>query len=502
MPALRHGGCHALAGLAFAGWHCIDFGERSHNQVRQDLKSDGGARSAAVSFNRIFVNAARAEQTSRLGIDPAHPPKPSAPKVATADDPLRPRRGHVRQTWQNFQLNTFKDLHAPDRHLTAPELTTFYEDCRTKWRDMGDEEYHQWELVHTSEILTRTAAAAREAQARESVPAASAPKTGVWGARADKDPKAGHNLPVDPELVAAKHNSTSRASRRKAAFNDADFVIDEAPSRCSLVGPAEDGSVLIAGCYSKKVRCRMAIRAPLVQPLDELVAKFNRLIDTLDKANVTEHLVLFKGLVPPAALVGPIYDVNMVVLVLNCRWSPKVQIIAKCSPKPLLPMTEFPPIHEYPIVFRPVIKESHLVQNRLTLDLARSDDIFLRMVELGGSWHFYILEWKLVDGVDGLLDMLVDKLGAEWTCPVAVKAQPKPVVVPPELLSSANPFEVGAASATAPPMNATSAPDMPPPPAPAVEEVPHDIGLESDNDCEAPNAVDVAIDCVLEIMEE
>ena len=295
----------------------------------------------------------RAEQMERShGVDPAVPvplPIGDVPTVAP-----KTKRGHARQAWQNVQIAVYMDIHSKERAIPKDEMDRLYASLDTKWREMSDEERNQWEFVHESEVQARFLQ--KEPEEDPQPPPTDEPSLGpLWGSRDGVDPS--RQPPVDPELIIEEHNKTNAKERRKLARHDECLILSTAEPRASTYTYPEDGSQLL-GCYVRKKRCRRVIDPVLLQRFETLVSRFNRWITSLGVivSRNAENLLLLRGLNRVA--IGPVHQIEMCVLVLHCRSSPKVNILAGCMlkhrPEAGLQFVLQP--DEFPITFRPAIR--------------------------------------------------------------------------------------------------------------------------------------------------
>ena len=113
----------------------IDYSERSHGDIRKDVRSSGPARSFTVSANRHYCHEVAAAHRSRPGAQDPLVPLPSASSssgqcLALLDagglkkqKKVNDRRGaSAKMEYYNSQMNAFKSVRAPDRALTDAEM--------------------------------------------------------------------------------------------------------------------------------------------------------------------------------------------------------------------------------------------------------------------------------------------------------------------------------------------------------------------------------------------
>jgi hypothetical protein len=146
----------------------IDYSERSHGDIRKDVRSSGPARSFTVSANRHYCHEAAAAHRSRPGAQDPLVPLPSASSssgqcLALLDDgglkkqkKVNDRRGGSAQfEYNNSQLNAFKAFRASDRKLTDAEIIHVRERCKQGWERLPAAEKNQWDMVHVASVEGR-----------------------------------------------------------------------------------------------------------------------------------------------------------------------------------------------------------------------------------------------------------------------------------------------------------------------------------------------------------
>ena len=97
---------------------------------------------------------------------------------------------------------------------------------------------------------------------------------------------------------------------------------------------------------------------------------------------------------PPLVGIGPTDVVCMSCLVIHCRHSPVVQIVAMCAPLESVCFRE--PV--FPTMFRPLVKTSRLDPARWTVRFARNEDVCLWMAEVSvrrgsGRGGWLVVRW-------------------------------------------------------------------------------------------------------------
>jgi hypothetical protein len=446
--AMRYNGARSMTALGLAAAHCIDFSERSHNQMRQDLRSDGKARSVTASSNRVFLRQAAAEHVDRGATDPvkttvAEPPPSVAPKPKAAPKRVC-QRGHGRQCWQNFRLQILKETQYSDRTIPPDILAAFYEKCEAEWLELPDNEKQHWEFAHTAEVSKRQQRHNTELLALEDEPPAAI--VPVWSVGREFESTAQTEPPVVPlAKVAAHHARLPRRARRSKAFNDPMIIVTEAIPRPSLYTHPEDESLPVTGCFGKKTRCRRTIPLGRRLPFNNLVSMFNQWVDSLGDAKYNaKNLVLFRGVASVA--IGPDHVVNASVLVLACRMSPKVQKVVPCAIKGTT-QELFMNNNDFPIQFRPTVAPSKLRWTRRGLSICMSEDVCNTLAAFEGTWHLHPMPWS--PGDDPLMDMRVDAFPGEYIAAKKTNTKRKIVVMPECLQGAKDPFAVGAATAKA-----------------------------------------------------
>ena len=151
----------AWATSCFVG---IDHTERSHGQLRQNLRSSTRARSFTRGANYMVCQELRSAHIQKGGRDPAVLDASSC-GTATASaegatpgaaSTKRPSGGHTANPYlffRNQKLASRKKVVASDRKLTQEELDGIEVACRSEWEGMDRAERANWERLYAAQQL-------------------------------------------------------------------------------------------------------------------------------------------------------------------------------------------------------------------------------------------------------------------------------------------------------------------------------------------------------------
>jgi len=450
--ALMRAAPHLAQALSSGAFHAIDFAERTHAQVRQDLKSSGRARNFSSSCSRVFCQQVAAAQEKRFGAHPgdvsldtlaAPPPRPCsegdcalvAAEVGAAPKKAKKTGLSPKVEFQNSKLAAYKKLHAPHRALTEPELDAFYERSRSQWAALSEAEQSSWDAIWRGGVRRRSVRSVQPVATGQSPALDQKP---LWLAAASKE------SPVHPEKLLEIHRSTSKAERRRGVSDDPDLLIraDE-----SLARPGANSNILdlhspLFGCAAnKKNICRDALEDDLSRRLDQHCALFNAFVDSLSREVATSSRCMIwlrgRGVAP----------CDVVVLLCGARFSPKCQYFLRCCLADAPADAEFR-MPELPCVVRLAVGAARVNRNYPSLQFNTSDELGLELARKGSgvSWDLVPLKWHLVEFTDNLVDMVITSAGEAF--------EKKPVVKKAKRFSHCealnlpeDPFAVGRAAA-------------------------------------------------------
>lgn len=408
--ALMQEAPHIMTALSHGLAMGVDYTERSHATMRQELRTGGRARSGAVAANRVIVQQTRAEHMQRCGVDPARA-KAAPPGAAAALAPEPPpgqivpaqraatatsrRGGNAAMSWRNNKLAVFKRTHAPHRPLTAEELSRFRAAAAAEWAALPEEMKQQWRLVWQGEREERFASPApvpEEVAQRDFAP--------LWGGPKES------GCPLPLEDVMRLHNAASYVKRREQARKDPELLLDSATVPQRVSGPADMRSMFCCWSQRKNV-CRLVLQATLASEVDLLTARLNNWVDKLGAASAREcgHLLWLQGQGRGDSSEARGRRQDACVALLDSRARPKMQIFARCT-APGNGQGIFFTMPDFPVALRLATGGSTISARFQALSLCTSDTLCLELAQLGMDWAFRPLVWSLVEGSGNLLDML------------------------------------------------------------------------------------------------
>ena len=386
----------------------IDFLERSHAQMRVDLKSSGHSKSFVASSNRVLCHQVSSHHQTLHGHDPALAPPLALQDadgggmpLAVAD--LHPKKkakhlgGNPLLSFTNHKMATFKRVHARDRALTVAEMHGVRGKSAEEFEQLSAVQKASWTNIWRAEHWGR--------QARPEVGAVVAvepqPVGRIWGGDGDK------YCPLPPSALVAQHKDMDKKSRNECARCDPDLVVNSAPPRASTMAPPER---CIFGCYNnKKNVCRIALGDDMSRRVDGLVALFSSWVDSLTAtvANRAESLLWLQGRSPDGVV-----SVDMAALLVDARYRPKAQIFAKCLLQGGRDQTDEQFVMPaFPCTLKLAFGPTRLSNAFEGLRFATSDEICLEMVRLGLTWSIVPLEWTLPPAGECLMHMVVTGAG-------------------------------------------------------------------------------------------
>jgi len=322
--ALMRDGLSVVRAWADSVIVAVDFCERSHAQMRQDLKSEVRARSFTRSANRSVCQQLRVAHVQKGGEDPLRSAKSFSTSMPAKGVPHGSSHGgNPRLTWQNQRLADLKGRFAPDRPLTSGELDDFRQRCASDWRALTDDERRCWHMVWSAQVLERSTAIGAACLA--DAPASSAPFVPWCDA-------GGVVHPIPLEDVQSLHSELPYDARKKIASHDPALFVNKAARRMAAMPKDDHCWHGIQGCCaSKRNVCRHAMAPELLWGFDSLTQMLRQWCDGLKKDVVSKSstLVCFRGL---DFTNGRRRDVC--ALLVFARYSPKMQLFARCRVEP------------------------------------------------------------------------------------------------------------------------------------------------------------------------
>ena len=216
----------------------------------------------------------------------------------------------------------------------------------------------------------------------EACPSVTKPVRGVWQAAASANR---HDI-TPPAAAIKDYKEPNIVDRRKAAGHDPSlFVVGAVQQRVAKLR-AEDACVF--GCYAnKKNICRHSLPAVRARELDSLCLRFNAWVDDLGApvAREAESLLWLKG--QDDDLFGEGDRVDMVVLLVDPVYQPKMQYWARCCLLGQDGVDQFRMPDAWPVVVSICSREARLSPNFRTLDLVTSDELALQLTSGPKVWQ-------------------------------------------------------------------------------------------------------------------
>ena len=261
MHAMRNRGVHILRSLNEGSGISVDFSERSHGQMRLDMRSSGRAKSATASACRVYCQQVRVELIARGLSDPASSSS-GASGLGRCDgtkvgDPGRKHANAVKAgnpyiSFQNHSMATYKTTHAKGRAMTKQERHKVLVRAREAWHTMAPYQRDNWHTVYKVSLIQKRLG----------------DRQPIGGCTPSNDPVAktlwrlpnnqGSNLlPVQGIRESYTRFSGSNA---KEVYEDQSLrVLGPVPARGSALPPQADESDLVFGCTkSRKMFAGMA----------------------------------------------------------------------------------------------------------------------------------------------------------------------------------------------------------------------------------------------------
>ena len=239
----------------------VDCSERSHGQMRLDMRSSGRAKSATASACRVYCQQVRVELIARGLSDPASSSS-GASGLGRCDgtkvgDPGRKHANAVKAgnpyiSFQNHSMATYKTTHAKGRAMTKQERHKVLVRAREAWHTMAPYQRDNWHTIYKVSLIQKRLG----------------DRQPIGGCTPSNDPVAktlwrlpnnqGSNLlPVQGIRESYTRFSGSNA---KEVYEDQSLrVLGPVPARGSALPPQADESDLVFGCTkSRKMFAGMA----------------------------------------------------------------------------------------------------------------------------------------------------------------------------------------------------------------------------------------------------
>lgn len=424
----------------------IDACERDHATMRQDLMSTGQAKSFTASSNRCFVRATAALHEARGGHAPkideivAMPKKkdPHVPGLVLADDvasgdaPALPaekkNKGNAFFRLMNMRTKTFKPLRAPERALTAEDRVTILEECHREWDALDAEGRAAY-----NEAAVPLPGPPPDAASHGDGPCHGKAFKSLWAAQNEGSP----GMMLSDENLCGFCGSGYKLDPAKI-YDDPDMIIPAVPGEVA----EEDlcSWTFVHGCHNTKrgICVNPAHGAISVERLErhrQVRAYLTRCVEIQSRAELDAGYIAFwfvdasfKPILGPleeGAPEGPRRE--LIVQLLDARWSPKVQYYAPFRfdghqddwfVEPKLPA------RGGLRVGCPRMDPLGLWQ---ALDISTSDEVVKTLLDLNmdGEWVVKKVKWRLPHDTPNLLTMEIEGAVEIPIAPLKTKAKKK-----------------------------------------------------------------------------
>ena len=396
----------------------IDFVERSHAQMRTDLHCMTSGRDNVSSADRVFCQQVRSEFMKCSPCNPSLVGPLSHTCCNLGVDALVPhgekrKSRHVGNSFihlLNLKMSSFKEIHAPDRPLTAAELERVRATAHTEWCNMDASSQSRWKGLRV-----RARDGGQEPSSGDVRPVVPISKQkGIWGGDV--------SLPIAANDILAEHTKLGSEGRRRLrhnAFKDID-VHEPVLPRCAAP-IADEVKRCVFGCWANhKNVCRDVLARPIALLVDNLTARLSWWCDSLGRAvyNLSESFVWLKGANESGDADNP-RPLDVVVLLAGVRLHPKMQYYCKTILRDSDPQSDGSPEtciklpETFPIPMRLAATWSRLSNHFNSLDIVTSDELCLDLSSRGSSWQIIPLSC-VVDATDSLLDFSVTAADAEF----------------------------------------------------------------------------------------
>jgi hypothetical protein len=401
-----------MRALALSTSISIDGTERSHTQLRLDVRSTGKAANFTTAANRVWCQQLRSEHERRSGTDPAKVPfdgSLSMPLVdggADVDRPAKRRKGggNPRFEWQNFKLKQHKLRLA--RTLTQDELDDFYLTCDRQWAEAGPEERQAWADIWKTKPAPEGRLVAHPKEAEQAFKK-------VWALD-----EASRFLPVPAAAMVELHRQKSSHERRALAQHDADLlVLSSCVDRtCAPSEKDSDQFCSLFGCRAaKKNVCRHTLGEDIRRSVDAICWLLNRYVDSLPAATARncDQLLLLEAAGPGAADSSK----HTVVVLADFKLNPKYQILGRCTLQGQDGLYYNFPDDPCTATVSLARRGCGLASAFEVLDLVTSDSLALDLASRCSVWRLCPLQWRFPESTQNLLDMVVTSRGPEFEVP-------------------------------------------------------------------------------------
>jgi hypothetical protein len=430
----------------------MDFSERSHGQMRTDLRSDVRARSVFDSASRMICHQIQSEHVSRNG----DPVGASCVKVSDLmalgekssmldmidfhgdDTGIQTEYGCVVQDASNnrhggsefirfrsSKLKAFKAICSPLQPLSKEEIQKFEYRVLKEWKQtiMDPDEHEKVKMLNQAVSHQSGSAAVSKSVTK------SKPFNAVWGSSKDR------KFMLDPAGLAEFISSYKGCQKDISASLDENVRVGKpVPSRAAIV---KDMPIsLVQGCYgNKKNICRVhGMTSEQHQALDRLAAQLSKWAESLDR----EARDSCAGLLWLHCAAGK----DVIVCLQDLRLRPKMQYYLRCflEGRPNELHYHLPPM---PFTAIGQVSPSRLGDKNKALHTQTSDELCMELLALSSQWELFPLEWKFPEGARSLLHHEVLSVVEDTSTGEFSSSCLRPSRIEMSLMSMGDPFESG-----------------------------------------------------------
>ena len=280
------------------------------------------------------------------------------------------------------------------------------------------------------------------------------PFRAVWASSASPD------FVVDPQQLVEFGAGQRIVTERERIWNDQELVVSDPPKRLDQSVTSWES---VHGCYNRKNNICLEhsqVTQEMVGEIERISKKLNAWADSKgkDTLNTESFLLLLKNKAcdrgagaRSSTFAGP---QDMVVMVADARFRPKVQYFAAChlesaeaSERACRFAVPDVPFHVRLCVTHPRMDRFTRLWKGLHILTTQALALELTRVAPARSWGLHVLQWQEVDGAENLLVLKVVEVSEEFSPPdrTAVKLPWQGVLAE---LHQANPFSEGRSAPT------------------------------------------------------
>ena len=429
-----------------------DWCEQFNARLRTDLNRPAGPGcNFTKSANRMLVRMMSTAHIAKGGLDPRSKQAlklSGVQELSSCFDKSSKKQTTGGSAWlefHNMRMASLADVHRmkQEKSATPVSLDTVAAEIqvREEWGELcngDDEAYNSFlELSRAKRARRRLAPLQDGLHESQADGGKLVPYYPLWGASDTR-----HSVLRADVLRHAYEQLRGKSQKEKAVLrcSDPDLEVDSIAEDLFLQCDAASEAMrreLEGCCAGAKNVCREHMVSPVnCMRIDSLTGILTQFVESLGKENAhaCNTVFLWRGLANNKA-VAPIYFWRLLV---DCRWSPKMQILA------VVTVAEFNGANE--IAF-PLSAEIALCPPRmecwgerhLFLPFETSDELCLKMVEAGDmSWSLCPVMMRWADG-NNLLAMHLDGLQDEFR-PLARAARASKAASSSDFLFSADPW--------------------------------------------------------------